>query len=126
MIEAPVHLNPMIKIIIVCDPEISGLQNCNLLERLYLYDNQIQEIKNLELQVNVTNLWLNNNCITKIQGLNLMKNLRELNLSDNFIEKIGHDLDPNVNLEILNLSGNKISSFKVRLKTKTYPSDSFS
>uniref|UniRef100_A0A3P9PLE0 Leucine rich repeat containing 9 n=1 Tax=Poecilia reticulata TaxID=8081 RepID=A0A3P9PLE0_POERE len=92
--------------------EISGLQNCNLLERLYLYDNQIQEIKNLELQVNVTNLWLNNNCITKIQGLKLMKNLRELNLSDNSIEKIGHDLDPNVNLEILNLSGNKISSFK--------------
>ncbi|XP_027855636.1 leucine-rich repeat-containing protein 9 isoform X1 [Xiphophorus couchianus] len=92
--------------------EISGLQKCNQLERLYLYDNQIQEIKNLELQVNVTNLWLNNNCITKIQGLKTMKNLKELNLSDNSIEKIGHDLDPNVNLEILNLSGNKISSFK--------------
>lgn len=47
--------------------EISGLQTCNQLERLYLYDNQIQEIKNLELQVNLTTLWLNNNCITKIQ-----------------------------------------------------------
>uniref|UniRef100_A0A3B5LPI9 Leucine rich repeat containing 9 n=1 Tax=Xiphophorus couchianus TaxID=32473 RepID=A0A3B5LPI9_9TELE len=140
MIEAPIDQNPIIIIIIVCVPvkrcfylvkhlnqkilpawsdnnlsllqEISGLQKCNQLERLYLYDNQIQEIKNLELQVNVTNLWLNNNCITKIQGLKTMKNLKELNLSDNSIEKIGHDLDPNVNLEILNLSGNKISSFK--------------
>ncbi|XP_054909202.1 leucine-rich repeat-containing protein 9 isoform X2 [Poeciliopsis prolifica] len=95
-----------------CITEISGLQKCNQLERLYLYDNQIQEIKNLELQVNVTILWLNNNCITKIQGLKTLTNLKELNLSDNSIEKIGHDLDPNVNLEILNLSGNKISSFK--------------
>ncbi|MEQ2180271.1 hypothetical protein GOODEAATRI_034247 [Goodea atripinnis] len=106
--------------------EISGLQNCNQLEKLYLYDNQIQEINNLELQGNLIVLWLSNNCITKIQGLNTMNNLRELNLSDNSIEKIGHNLDPNVNLEILNLSGNKICFFKVRLKTKTYPSDSFS
>lgn len=95
MTEAPIDQNPIIIIIIVCVPvkkcfylvkrlnqkilpawsdnnlsllqEISGLQKCNQLERLYLYDNQIQEIKNLELQVNVTNLWLNNNCITKIQ-----------------------------------------------------------
>ncbi|XP_047249203.1 leucine-rich repeat-containing protein 9 isoform X2 [Girardinichthys multiradiatus] len=92
--------------------EISGLQNCNQLEKLYLYDNQIQEINNLELQGNLIVLWLNNNCITKIQGLNTMNNLRELNLSDNSIEKIGHNLDPNVNLEILNLSGNKICFFK--------------
>ncbi|KAM4540958.1 leucine-rich repeat-containing protein 9 [Fundulus diaphanus] len=92
--------------------EISGLQSCIQLEKLYLYDNQIQEIKNLELQGNLTVLWLNNNCITELQGLNTMSNLRELNLSDNLIEKIGHNLDPNVNLEILNLSGNKIRSFK--------------
>ncbi|KAM4723466.1 leucine-rich repeat-containing protein 9 [Anableps anableps] len=92
--------------------EISGLQNCNMLEKLYLYDNEIREIKNLETQGKLRVLWLNNNCITKIQGLNTMTNLRELNLSDNFIEKIGHNLDPNVSLESLILSGNKISSFK--------------
>ncbi|KAM9708384.1 leucine-rich repeat-containing protein 9 [Menidia menidia] len=92
--------------------EISGLQNCQKLEKLYLYDNQICEIKNLQLQVNLEVLWLNNNCITKIQGLNTLQNLRELNLADNNIEKIGHSLGPNVNLEHLNLSGNKISSFK--------------
>ncbi|XP_038584816.1 leucine-rich repeat-containing protein 9 isoform X3 [Micropterus salmoides] len=91
---------------------ISGLQNCLQLEKLYLYDNQICEIKNLELQINLEVLWLNNNCITQIQGLNTLHNLKELNLADNNIEKIGHCLDPNVSLQSLNLSGNKISSFK--------------
>ncbi|XP_056250018.1 leucine-rich repeat-containing protein 9 isoform X2 [Seriola aureovittata] len=91
---------------------ISGLQNCVQLEKLYLYDNQICEIKNLELQVNLEVLWLNNNCISHIQGLNTLQNLKELNLADNIIEKIGHSLDPNVSLQNLNLSGNKISSFK--------------
>lgn len=46
---------------------ISGLHNCLLLEKLYLYDNQICEIKNLELQINLEVLWLNNNCITQIK-----------------------------------------------------------
>uniref|UniRef100_A0A3P8UAJ0 Leucine rich repeat containing 9 n=1 Tax=Amphiprion percula TaxID=161767 RepID=A0A3P8UAJ0_AMPPE len=92
--------------------EISGLQNCLQLQKLYLYDNQICEIENLELQVNLEVLWLNNNCITNIQGLNTLKNLKELNLADNNIKKIGYSLDPNVSLQNLNLSGNKISSFK--------------
>ncbi|XP_070698683.1 leucine-rich repeat-containing protein 9 [Pempheris klunzingeri] len=92
--------------------EISGLRNCLQLEKLYLYDNQICEIKNLESQVNLEVLWLNNNCITQIQGLNSLENLKELNLADNSIEKIGDSLDPNANLHSLNLSGNKISSFK--------------
>ncbi|KAM8915276.1 leucine-rich repeat-containing protein 9 isoform 2-T2 [Spinachia spinachia] len=91
---------------------ISGLHNCLLLEKLYLYDNQICEIKNLELQINLEVLWLNNNCVTQIKGLNMLQNLKELNLADNNIENIGHSLDSNVSLQILNLAGNKISSFK--------------
>lgn len=47
--------------------EIAGLQNCLQLEKLYLYDNQIYEITNLEMQSNLEVLWLNNNCITQIQ-----------------------------------------------------------
>lgn len=47
--------------------EISGLQNCHELVKLYLYDNQIREIKNLALQTNLEILWLNNNCINNIQ-----------------------------------------------------------
>ncbi|XP_074516923.1 leucine-rich repeat-containing protein 9 isoform X1 [Sebastes fasciatus] len=91
---------------------ISGLQNCLQLEKLYLYDNQICEMEDLNLQINLEVLWLNNNCITEIQGLDFLQNLKELNLADNNIEKIGHSLDPNVSLQNLNLSGNKISSFK--------------
>lgn len=47
--------------------EISGLQNCRQLVKLYLYDNQIREIKNLALQTNLEILWLNKNCINRIQ-----------------------------------------------------------
>lgn len=47
--------------------EISGLQNCLQLEKLYLYENKISEIKNLDLQVHLEVLWINNNCITKIK-----------------------------------------------------------
>uniref|UniRef100_A0A8C2ZFG9 Leucine rich repeat containing 9 n=1 Tax=Cyclopterus lumpus TaxID=8103 RepID=A0A8C2ZFG9_CYCLU len=89
---------------------ISGLQKCLQLEKLYLYDNQICEIKNLKLQINLEVLWLNNNL--NMSGLDTLQNLKELNLADNNIEKIGHSLDPNVRLQNLNLSGNKISSFK--------------
>uniref|UniRef100_A0A3Q3WLV3 Uncharacterized protein n=1 Tax=Mola mola TaxID=94237 RepID=A0A3Q3WLV3_MOLML len=92
--------------------EISGLQYCLQLEKLYLYENQISEINNLELQIKLEVLWLNNNCIHQIQGLNTHQNLKELNLADNNIEKIGHSLDPNARLQILNLSGNKINSIK--------------
>ncbi|XP_040925180.1 leucine-rich repeat-containing protein 9 isoform X2 [Betta splendens] len=91
---------------------ISGLQSCLQLRKLYLYDNDISEIANLESQVNLEVLWLNNNRIARIQGLNTLQSLKELNLADNIIEKIGHSLDHNVSLENLNLSGNKISSFK--------------
>uniref|UniRef100_A0A669EAH4 Leucine rich repeat containing 9 n=1 Tax=Oreochromis niloticus TaxID=8128 RepID=A0A669EAH4_ORENI len=75
--------------------EISGLQNCLQLEKLYLYENKISEIKNLDLQVHLEVLWINNNCITKIK-----------------VRAVSPCLDPNVNLQKLNLSGNKISSFK--------------
>ncbi|KAM3594085.1 uncharacterized protein V6R79_001921 [Siganus canaliculatus] len=91
---------------------ISGLENCLQLEKLYLYDNEISEITNLESQNNLEVLWLNNNCITQLKGLATLHNLKELNLADNNIEKIGRSLDPNVSLQNLNLSGNKIKSFK--------------
>ncbi|ROL49635.1 Leucine-rich repeat-containing protein 9 [Anabarilius grahami] len=92
--------------------EISGLHNCVHLQKLFLYDNNIQQISNLEMLVDLHVLWLNKNQISDIQGLNLLVNLEELNLADNAIETLGHSLDPNINLQNLNLSGNKISSFK--------------
>uniref|UniRef100_A0A3P9BJR2 Leucine rich repeat containing 9 n=1 Tax=Maylandia zebra TaxID=106582 RepID=A0A3P9BJR2_9CICH len=82
--------------------EISGLQNCLQLEKLYLYENKISEIKNLDLQVHLEVLWINNNCITKIK----------VRVVSPLLFCVWHSLDPNVNLQKLNLSGNKISSFK--------------
>ncbi|XP_042565653.1 leucine-rich repeat-containing protein 9 [Clupea harengus] len=92
--------------------EVSGLHNCLQLQKLYLFDNHISEIANLELLVNLEVLWLNSNHITKTEGLSTLENLKELNLAENVIERIGHSLDPNINLQNLNLSGNQISSFK--------------
>ncbi|XP_061700025.1 leucine-rich repeat-containing protein 9 isoform X2 [Syngnathoides biaculeatus] len=92
--------------------KISGLHHCPELNKLFLYDNKISEIKNLKFLVSIQVLWLNNNHISQIQGLNTLKNLQELNLANNNIEKIGGSLVNNVNLHTLNLSGNKISSFK--------------
>ncbi|XP_077477908.1 leucine-rich repeat-containing protein 9 [Stigmatopora argus] len=92
--------------------KISGLQFCLQLKKLYLYDNRIGEIKNLKLNVNIEVLWLSNNYITSIQGLNTLQNLQELNLANNNIQRIGDGLVNNVNLHTLNLSGNKICSFK--------------
>uniref|UniRef100_A0A672RG25 Leucine rich repeat containing 9 n=1 Tax=Sinocyclocheilus grahami TaxID=75366 RepID=A0A672RG25_SINGR len=92
--------------------EICGLHNCVHLQKLFLYDNNIQQITDLEMLVDLHILWLNKNQISDIQGLNSLVSLKELNLADNAIETLGHSLDPNINLQNLNLSGNKISSFK--------------
>ncbi|XP_035243517.1 leucine-rich repeat-containing protein 9 isoform X2 [Anguilla anguilla] len=91
---------------------VSGLQTCRQLQKLYIYDNKISKIENLEMLDSLEVLWINSNCITLIEGLDTLLNLRELNLADNAIERIGHGLDCNSGLENLNLSGNKISSFK--------------
>ncbi|KAL4656332.1 leucine-rich repeat-containing protein 9-like [Arapaima gigas] len=92
--------------------EIGGLQSCIHLQKLYLYDNKISRIENLELLENLEVLWLNSNHIAVIEGLSCLRKLRELNLAVNSLETVGHSLDPNINLQNVNLSGNKISSFK--------------
>ncbi|XP_067847992.1 leucine-rich repeat-containing protein 9 isoform X2 [Heptranchias perlo] len=92
--------------------EIEGLDYCKNLQKLYLYYNNITRIKNLENLKRLQILWLNNNNIKVIEGLNTLKHLKELNLAANLIDEIGNSLDFNVQLEWLNLSGNKIYSFK--------------
>ncbi|KAK2853136.1 hypothetical protein Q7C36_008337 [Tachysurus vachellii] len=92
--------------------EISGLHKCVQLQKLYLYDNKISEMSGLESLINLRVLWLNNNLISKIKGLSTLENLTELNLADNLITSIGKSLEQNKNLQSLNLSGNMISSFK--------------
>ncbi|XP_043404866.1 leucine-rich repeat-containing protein 9 isoform X4 [Chelonia mydas] len=95
-----------------CLTKIDGLQHCTNLEKLYLYYNEISTIENLETLMKLEIIWLNNNQIKEIQGLHTLQNLKELNLAGNLIHKIGTCFDPNEQLERLNLSGNRICSFK--------------
>ncbi|XP_075804214.1 leucine-rich repeat-containing protein 9 isoform X2 [Microtus pennsylvanicus] len=92
--------------------KIEGLQECKNLEKLYLYYNKISKIENLEKLIRLEVLWLNHNMIRTIEGLETLKNLNDLNLAGNLISSIGRCLDPNDQLEKLNLSGNQITSFK--------------
>ncbi|XP_075049503.1 leucine-rich repeat-containing protein 9 [Mixophyes fleayi] len=92
--------------------KIEGLENCLHLRKLFLYDNNITTIEALDILTKLEVLWLNGNEIEVIEGLDKLQNLKELNLAGNLIDTIGNCLDPNVCLERLNLSGNKISSFK--------------
>ncbi|CAO2586559.1 Leucine-rich repeat-containing protein 9 [Lemmus lemmus] len=95
-----------------CIEKIEGLQECKNLEKLYLYYNKISKIQNLEKLIRLEILWLNHNMIRTIEGLETLKNLNDLNLAGNLISSIGRCLDPNDQLEKLNLSGNQITSFK--------------
>ncbi|XP_074249270.1 leucine-rich repeat-containing protein 9 isoform X2 [Saimiri boliviensis] len=95
-----------------CIEKIEGLQECRNLEKLYLYFNKISKIENLEKLIKLKVLWLNHNAIKNIEGLQTLKNLKDLNLAGNLINSIGRCLDPNEQLERLNLSGNQICCFK--------------
>ncbi|EDL36531.1 leucine rich repeat containing 9, isoform CRA_a [Mus musculus] len=95
-----------------CIEKIEGLQGCRNLEKLYLYYNKISKIENLEKLIKLEVLWLNHNMIKNIEGLQTLKNLKDLNLAGNLVSSIGRCLDPNEQLEKLNLSGNQITSFK--------------
>ncbi|XP_060475936.2 leucine-rich repeat-containing protein 9 isoform X4 [Panthera onca] len=101
-----------------CIEKIGGLQECRNLEKLYLYFNKISKIENLEKLFSLEVLWLNHNTIKNIEGLQTLKNLNDLNLAGNLISSIGRCLDPNEQLERLNLSGNQICSFKTTAMKK--------
>ncbi|KAM8921171.1 leucine-rich repeat-containing protein 9 [Pelodytes ibericus] len=92
--------------------KIEELYHCVNLKKLYLYHNNIANIEGLETLTKLEVLWLNGNEIEVIEGLAKIQSLKELNLAGNSIRSIGQSLDPNLLLERLNLSGNKISSFK--------------
>ena len=66
-------------------------------------------------------LWLDGNLIEHVDGLNSLVNLTELNLAMNHIESIGISLDNLKSIRDLNLSGNRIGSFKEILNLTRLP-----
>lgn len=91
---------------------ISGLSSCVALQTLNLDGNRIEKIEGLDALENLEELWLNSNCLRSLSGLESLFNLRQLWVARNQIDHIGNSLDSNTALEELNLSDNRIGSFK--------------
>lgn len=124
--------------------EIEGVDKCRFLERIFLQQNQIEQIRlldrvpqlkhlylgsnkikkirGLEKCVNLEKLWLDDNKIEYIESLQNLSQLVELNLAANNIETIGIGLDGLVALKELNLSANRIGNFKEVLNLNRLPS----
>ncbi|GAB1284791.1 Protein phosphatase 1 regulatory subunit 42 [Apodemus speciosus] len=61
------------------------LSLCKNLSVLYLYDNRISQVTNLNYTTNLTHLYLQNNCISCIENLSSLKKLEKLYLGGNYI-----------------------------------------
>jgi len=88
-----------------------SIKNCFWIEELYLNDNEITKIENLENLSNLKVLYLNNNFIVKIENLNSLNKLGGLYLNQNNITKI-ENLASLINLKELYLNGNQITKIE--------------
>jgi Leucine-rich repeat (LRR) protein len=85
------------------------MQEYTGLKTLYLEQNAILVIENLDKLVNLRCLYLGKNMISEITGLEALTALETLDLSDNYIEKVS-GLSGLPVLRTLTLSGNKMRS----------------
>jgi Leucine-rich repeat (LRR) protein len=86
-------------------PEIGELTD---LEELYLNNNRIEKIENINNLINLKKLDLSHNRITKIENINNLSNLKHLDLYINRIAKI-QNIDNLVNLIVIDLYDNQIN-----------------
>jgi len=91
--------------------EIKGLTKLTDLEELKLINNQITEIKEFNNLINLKILYLNNNKIIEIKELNILSCLQTLYLGYNQITEI-KGVNKLVNLQKLELNNNKITEIK--------------
>eukprot|EP00475_Leptophrys_vorax_P023433 TRINITY_DN3206_c0_g2_i3.p1 TRINITY_DN3206_c0_g2~~TRINITY_DN3206_c0_g2_i3.p1 ORF type:complete len:268 (+),score=82.16 TRINITY_DN3206_c0_g2_i3:1309-2112(+) len=97
--------------------KIEGLENvANTLTTLYLVNNKIKQISNLDTLIHLTMLELGSNRIREIQGLEHLTQLTELWLGRNKIEEI-RNLSHLVLLQRLDLQSNRIESIGSGLTT---------
>ncbi|GIX87063.1 protein phosphatase 1 regulatory subunit 42 [Caerostris darwini] len=68
--------------------KIENLDTCRNLRALYLYDNKIETIENLEDLVHLTFLYLHKNAISCIENMDTLSQLTVLNLSHNCISRL--------------------------------------
>jgi Leucine-rich repeat (LRR) protein len=67
---------------------IKQLSSCGTLKVLYLYENNIEVIENMEYVPNLTHLYLDNNYIMQMMNLERLQNLQKLFLDGNQISRI--------------------------------------
>lgn len=93
--------------------ELPGLVNCKKLEELYLCSNNLHILgSNLLGLEKLKILWVADNKITSLKGLNYVPQLIEVNAAQNQIETIGGTLENNLKLQSLTLAGNRIAKFR--------------
>lgn len=91
---------------------MGGLSACVSLQTLNLDNNRIRRIEGLEGLDTLEELWLNGNQLRSLAGLEALVNLRQLWAARNKLDHLGNCLDNNTALEELNLSDNRIGSFR--------------
>lgn len=97
--------------------KFQGEVTCEHLKVLYLHNNSIHKIENLNQLIHLTHLYLQWNRIRKMENLCHLKNLRKLYLSYNEIQRLEgvdnlHQLEE-IHLEYQNLSQQQEFSFDV-------------
>ena len=77
--------------------KIHKIENLNQMSELRLLEigsNKIKKIENLEENTKLEELWMGRNKIKKIEKLEKLTNLRILSLQDNLISKLSGEIDP--------------------------------
>ncbi|CAD8078760.1 unnamed protein product [Paramecium sonneborni] len=101
--------------------KLTGLKGTTNLKALYISHNAIQKLEGLEQLTKLETLWLCDNKIDTIQNLDQLQNLKQLWLAANSISNLRTSLDKLKSLYDLNISGNKICSFKEALNLNRLP-----
>ena len=87
--------------------DLSGIERCINLRRLWLSGNEVEDIRPLGALTNLEELYLDDNRIGDIAPLGNLTELREMDLGDNLIEDVG-SLKRLTNLRKLYLYNNSI------------------
>lgn len=100
---------------------MEGLERCTALRSLYISHNLIRKIEGLDALARLETLWLCDNKIEVLENLDRLQSIKQLWIAGNQIEYIKTSLDSMTSLVDLNLSGNKIRSFKEALNLNRLP-----
>nr|CUU99318.1 hypothetical transcript [Hymenolepis microstoma] len=85
---------------------MQGVRCAELLEELVLFDNRISQIEDLSSSTTLRRLWVNDNEIFILTEMENLTSVVDLNLAGNQISRLNNSLMPLSNLETLNISCN--------------------